>query len=114
LGFRTALLLIAALPLSALSTGCGRPVTTPDQYDAYCARCHGDHGEGVAKSLKLYPNLDFAASPMMRRGDRAAVRQRIVEGHGPMPGFARRLTPAEIDRMVDFTFQLARKPKENP
>ncbi|MFL6196996.1 MAG: c-type cytochrome [Thermoanaerobaculia bacterium] len=112
---RTALLLAAALPLTVLCAGCNRrPQTTPEQYDAFCARCHGDHGEGVAKSLKLYPNLDFAASPMVRRDDRAAVRQRIVEGYGPMPGFARRLTPQEIERMVDFTFQLARNPKEDP
>ena len=26
----------------------------------------------------------------------------------------RRLTPEELERMVDFTFQLARSPKETP
>lgn len=83
-------------------------------YKRYCARCHGKEGEGNPRSLRLYPNLDLAASPMVRRGDRAAVRQRIAEGHGPMPGYQRRLTPEEIDRLVDFTFQLARTPKERP
>jgi len=52
---------------------------------------------------------------MVRRGDRPAVRQRIAEGDGPMPGFSHRLTPQEIERLVDFTFQLVPSPhKENP
>jgi mono/diheme cytochrome c family protein len=107
---RTALLLAAALLLA----GCGKPKTTPEMYKKYCARCHGPSGEGNPKSLRLYPNLDLVESPMVRRGDRAAVRQRIAEGHGPMPAYQRRLTPEEIERMVDFTFQLARSPKETP
>jgi mono/diheme cytochrome c family protein len=104
---RTALLLAAALLLA----GCGKPKTTPEMYRKYCARCHGKEGEGNKRGLRLYPHLDFAASPMVRRGDRKAVRQRIAEGHGPMPAYQRRLTPQEIDRLVDFTFQLARKEK---
>jgi len=107
---RTALLLAAALLLA----GCGKPKTTPEMYKKYCARCHGDNGEGNPKSLRLYPNLDLVESPMVRRGDRAAVRQRIAEGHGPMPAYKRRLTPEEIEKMVDFTFQLGRSAKETP
>lgn len=107
---RTALLLAAALLLA----GCAEPRTTPERYAKYCARCHGDNGEGNPKTRRLYRNLDLHASPMVRSGDRAAVRQRIAEGHGPMPGFERRLTPAEIEQMVDYTFQLARTPKEKP
>jgi hypothetical protein len=54
---------------------------------------------------------------MVRSGDRAAVRRRIREGYGPMPGFARRLDAQETERLIDFTFQLARQPenaKEKP
>ena len=104
---RTALLLAAALLLPA----CGKPKTTPEMYGKLCARCHGKEGEGNPRGLRLYPHLDFGKSPMVRRGDREAVRQRIAEGHGPMPAYRRRLTPQEIDRLVDFTFQLARKEK---
>jgi mono/diheme cytochrome c family protein len=43
---------------------------------------------------------------MMRRGDRAALRRRIADGYGPMPAFKRRLSPAEIERMIDFTLRL--------
>ena len=105
-------LLLAALALAACSR---KNLTTPELYDAYCARCHGRQGEGDPRGLRTYKNLDLRASPMVRRGDRAAVRQRIVEGSGPMPGFARRLTPPEIERLVDFTFQLGHsQEKENP
>jgi len=110
LNLRTALLLAAAL-----LAGCARKnLTTPELYAAYCARCHGERGEGKASGLTLYPRLDLLTSPMVRRGDRAAVRQRIQEGSGPMPGFSRRLDPPDVERLVDFTFQLGRNAKERP
>jgi len=106
------LLVLAAMALA----GCSRQnLTTPELYDDYCARCHGSHGEGDPRGLRTYPHLDLRASPMVRRGDRAAVRQRIAAGSGPMPGFVRRLTRQEIERLVDFTLQLGQSPKrENP
>ncbi len=105
---RTALLLLASL----LSVGCARKnLTTPELYATYCARCHGEQGEGKGDNLALYPHLNLLTSPMVRRGDRAAVRQRIRDGYGPMPGFARRLDRQEVERLVEFTFQLA---KERP
>jgi mono/diheme cytochrome c family protein len=98
------LLLLAAVSWLA---GCAREnLTAPELYETYCARCHGDRGQGEPKSLTLYPHADLLASPMVRRGDRAAIRRRIAEGYGPMPGFQRRLTPREVEGLVDFTLQL--------
>jgi mono/diheme cytochrome c family protein len=117
LKLRIAFLLTAALPL-ALGTGCARKdLAAPELYSTYCARCHGERGEGESDSLTLYPHLDLLTSPMIRRGDRAAVRQRIAEGYGPMPGFQRRLDPGEMERLIDFTLRLGRSdpdPKERP
>jgi mono/diheme cytochrome c family protein len=108
LSLRTVLPLLAVL----LGAGCAhKSLTAPELYATYCARCHGERGEGKGDSLALYPHLDLLTSPMVRRGDRAAVRQRIREGYGPMPGFARRLDRQELERLIDFTFQLA---KERP
>lgn len=111
----TALLLAATL---AVPAGCARKdLTAPEIYSTYCARCHGEQGKGKGdpEDLKLYPHLNLLTSPMIRGGDRAAVRQRIQEGEGPMPGFARRLTPQELERLVDFTFQLSQtSSKERP
>jgi mono/diheme cytochrome c family protein len=115
LSLRTPLLFLAAALAGLSGAGCARKsLTTPELYATYCARCHGERGEGKAGSLTLYPRLDLLASPIVRRGDRAAVRRRIREGYGPMPGFARRLDPPEVERLVDFTFQLGRNAKERP
>jgi mono/diheme cytochrome c family protein len=106
------LVLLGALPWLA---GCSnRNLTTPQLYRRHCARCHGERGEGNPRGLRLYPHLDFRASPLIRDGDRVAVRHQIADGEGPMPGFARRLTPQQIERLVDFTFQLGLSPQEKP
>jgi mono/diheme cytochrome c family protein len=94
--------------LAALFTGCARKnLTTPELYDRHCARCHGDQGEGVPRALTLYPHANLLASPMAQRGDRAAIRERIADGPGPMPAFKRRLDAREIERLVDYTIQLS-------
>ena len=107
---RLRLLLLAALPLLA---GCARKnLPPPELYTTYCARCHGRAGEGTPRYIDRYPYLNLLASPMVRQGDRAAVRTRIAEGDGPMPGFTRRLSPPEIEKLVDFTLQLGRAAKK--
>ena len=98
------LLLILILPLLA---GCGpEDRSAPALYKKYCARCHGAEGQGPRRPNKLYPYLILLDSPMIRKSDRAAVRQQIVEGEGPMPSFRRRLSPEEVERVIDFTLGL--------
>jgi cytochrome c6 len=96
--------LLLILPLLA---GCGpKDRSAPALYERYCARCHGAQGEGPRRPNKLYPYLILLDSPMVRQGDRAAVRQQVVEGEGPMPSFRRRLTPDEVEQVVEFTLGL--------
>jgi mono/diheme cytochrome c family protein len=96
--------LLLILPLLA---GCGpKDRSAPALYKKYCARCHGAQGEGPRRPNKLYPYLILLDSPMVRKGDRAAVRQQVVEGEGPMPSFRRRLTPDEVEQVVEFTLGL--------
>lgn len=93
--------------LVALSLGaCSRDYSGPGLYRTSCRRCHGPAAEGPKRPSKLYPHLDLRTSPMVLRGDRDAVRQRIAEGKGPMPAYSKRLTPEEIERLVDFTLQI--------
>lgn len=91
-----------------LLTACGgaQERSAPNLYKQYCVRCHGAQGQGPRRPVKLYPRLNLLTSPMVLQGDRAAVRQRIADGHGPMPAFYRRLTPEEIEKLVEFTLEL--------
>lgn len=96
-----------ALGLTLLAA-CGgtQERSAPSLYKQYCARCHGAQGQGPRRPVRLYPRLNLLTSPMVLQGDRAAVRQRIADGHGPMPAFYRRLTPEEIEKLVEFTLEL--------
>jgi len=98
--------LFLLLPVLLLA-GCGpEDRGAPALYERYCARCHGAQGEGAPHPNTLYPYLRLLASPMIRKGDRAAVREQIVEGEGPMPSFRRRLSPQEVEQMIDFVLGL--------
>ena len=92
--------------LAASLAACVRDRSAPGLYRSYCRRCHGAYGEGPKRPVKLYPHLDLRSSPMVLRGDRAAVRQRIAEGQGPMPSYKKRLTSEELERLVDLTLQI--------
>lgn len=104
-----ALLLVLLALAIWLSLACARDRSAPGLYRSYCKRCHGAEGQGPDRKVKLYPYLDLRRSPMILRRDRDAVRQRIVEGHGPMPGFRRRLKPDELERLIDFTLQIPKR-----
>ena len=100
---------IAVIAAMVCLTGCGpEDRSARGLYRSYCQRCHGRDGEGrgSARRLQRYPHLNLTTSPLIRRGDRDAVRQQIAEGEDPMPGFSRRLTPEEIESLVDLTLQL--------
>lgn len=108
--------LAAVLLLGAtLSYGCApRDRSAPSLYRAYCARCHGPAGEGTPRALRANPKADLTASEKVRQGDRRFLHERIAQGHGIMPGFARRLTPQEIETLVDLTLDLQNRKKTNP
>ena len=66
---------VLVLPLAALLSlaACARDRSAPGLYRSYCQRCHGPNGEGPKRPVRLYPHLDLRSSPMVLRGDRAAV-----------------------------------------
>ena len=104
---RAALLLpLAALPLLAACAGEPKGREPAALYAHYCARCHGAGGEGDPRNVALYPGLDLIRSEMIAKRARTVVHRRIAQGYGPMPGFAHRLSPAEVRALVDFCFQL--------
>lgn len=84
-----------------------RPESAEGLYRFFCARCHGPDGRGTARQLRNYPAADLRRSEAIARGDRAAVRERTAAGHGPMPPFRDKLTPAELEKVTDYALALA-------
>jgi mono/diheme cytochrome c family protein len=52
------------------------------------------------------PGLDLTTSGWVRRGDRDEVRERIADGHGSMPAFAKKLSAGELEGLVDYVLEL--------
>jgi hypothetical protein len=100
-------LALAALVAVVAVVACGPkgPLSPPENYDEYCARCHGDDGRGDPKMVRLKPELDLVRSQMVQEGDLALVRQRIADGEGTMPGFEQKITPEELEALTLWTVE---------
>jgi len=79
-------------------------------YRQHCARCHGLDGSGNPRAVDAKPGLDLTTSKLLAAGERAEVVRRIAEGEGTMPAFGDKLTPEQIEALVDLSYQLAGLP----
>jgi mono/diheme cytochrome c family protein len=107
---------LAVPALALLAAACDRPGNRSAEvlWPKYCARCHGEDGRGVPKQLARYPNADLTRSRARGGAARAFFERRIAQGYGPMPGFSRRLSRPELERLVDLSLKLAEIPDEAP
>jgi ubiquinol-cytochrome c reductase cytochrome b subunit len=69
-----------------------------------CRNCHSLGGEGGERG----PTLDAVATRLTRE---ELVRQ-VIQGGGNMPAYGKKLSPAEVEALVDFMATL--KPKDTP
>lgn len=107
---RFAFALAAALAATAAlgPAACGPPDDSPaGLYREHCARCHGLDGRGNRRAVDAKPGLDLERSELLADGARQEVRRRIAEGEGTMPAFEEKLTPQQIETLVDLSFELA-------
>lgn len=96
------------LAAAALAAACGPdPATPAGLYHRQCARCHGVDGTGNPRAAKTMDGLDLTRSEMVAAGDRTALRANLVHGEGSMPPFGEKLTPQQIDTLVEYTLELA-------
>jgi mono/diheme cytochrome c family protein len=117
-------LAIIAIASGTLITGCGKsePVTTvtpqsataasgtPDEFAAAratfvkdCAVCHGDTGEGKTAEIegKKIKAPALRTGNALKHSDADFVKQ-IAKGGEGMPAFEKKMTPKEIDDLVQF------------
>ncbi|MGQ0849311.1 MAG: c-type cytochrome [Actinomycetota bacterium] len=76
----------------------GDPVTDDGAriYAARCSSCHGGKGEGLRGPVLAGRVVEKFVDP----AEQIAV---VTNGRDGMPAFGRRLTPAEIEAVVEFT-----------
>jgi cytochrome c oxidase cbb3-type subunit 3 len=74
-----------------------------------CSACHGPDGAGRTRFAEGRPFADLTDGRWKHGPDRDSLRRLVADGDpaSTMPPFAGRLTPAEIDAVVDHALTLA-------
>ena len=100
------------LMLAVFAAAVSCSIAAPDGATIYaekCKKCHGEKGEGNPKATeKLCKGVDpekLKLDPIAEKSD-ADVKKLIVEGKDKMPGYAEKLTDAEIDEVVAYCRKL--------
>lgn len=78
-------------------------------YDKMCASCHGADGHGNAAKaamLKVVPELLDLGRADAKRIPLATKRAVLADGRGKMPGYAKKLQPAELDPLLEYSLGL--------
>jgi mono/diheme cytochrome c family protein len=77
-------------------------------YKSNCAMCHGADGSGQTPAGKAMKVRDLRSADVQKMTDKelAAV---IADGKGKMPGYKAKLGPSDIDALVAYIRQFAKK-----
>lgn len=85
-----------------------RKSQTKELFVQRCARCHGRDGRGATKLGEILKPPDFTDADWWKGGvSDARLRRAIADGKGEMPGFAKRLTRAEIAALASYVREFA-------
>jgi mono/diheme cytochrome c family protein len=77
-------------------------------YKAKCAMCHGPDGKGETATGKALKAGSFAAPDVVKMSDDDLATV-ITKGKNKMPSFEGKLKKEEIEQLVAFIRQLAKK-----
>ena len=86
------------------------PLTLPQAqeiYLLYCARCHGDQGQGYALEHTNQEVPDFKEDRVVKQSDGARY-WKIREGKGIMPGFKSKLSDEQNWQLVEYIRDLSK------
>lgn len=97
------------LVTGALPSCSSEPDTGARLWRKRCAACHGESGAGRTRFAEGRPFADLTDGRWKHGSDRDSLRRLVADGDpaSTMPPFAGRLTPAEIDAVVDHALTLA-------
>ena len=99
-----------SIVLAAGAVGCAvEPDPGARVWRKKCRACHGPDGAGRTRFAEGRPFADLTDGRWRHGPDRESVRRLVADGDpkSTMPPFAGRLSPGEIDAVVDFALKLA-------
>jgi mono/diheme cytochrome c family protein len=76
-------------------------------YRKHCRRCHGPEGDGARASRMADRTLDLGAAAFRDTMDADAAARVVRDGHGRMKGYSGKLSPAEVDAVVQYVLGMA-------
>src|SRR5207245_1027341 len=77
-------------------------------YKSKCAMCHGADGRGQTPTGKAMKARDLRSAEVQKRSDAELVAA-IANGKGKMSAYKSALSQADIDALVSFIRQMAKK-----
>ena len=77
-------------------------------FKSKCALCHGEDGSGNTPSGRALKAKDLRAEETQKKSD-ADIAAVIANGRSKMPAFAQKLKPEQIQQLVGYIHQLAKK-----
>ena len=77
-------------------------------YKTNCLVCHAADGSGNSPSGKALKAKDLRSDEVQKKSD-AELADGIAKGQGKMPPFGKKLKPEQIQQLVSYVRQLAKK-----
>src|SRR5437867_8647184 len=101
------MLLVICLPSAISSFAQTNPAE--DLFKSKCASCHGPDGGAKTTMGTMLKIRDLKSDDVQKQTD-ADLHQIIAKGKNKMPAFDGKLRKEQIDQLVGFIRQLAKKP----
>jgi mono/diheme cytochrome c family protein len=94
--------------LIPLASGCSRKNAGAELFKKKCSSCHGIDGRGKTRLAEGRPFADLTDGKWKHNGDRESIFKLVADGDpkSPMPPFRERLSPEELNLVVDHAVQL--------
>jgi mono/diheme cytochrome c family protein len=106
---RLSQLSLVAVGLLAVSAGSSKAQSAADTlYKAKCAMCHGPDGKGETPAGKSLKVVSFATPEVAKMSDEE-LETVITKGKNKMPAFDGKLKKEQIEQLVSYIRELAKK-----
>lgn len=107
--FRRVLLAVPVVCLILTAGGCTKKNAGSEVFKKKCASCHGLDGKAQTKLAQGRPFADLTDGKWSHGSDRESVFKLVADGDpkSPMPPFRERLSPEELNAVVDHVMKLA-------